>query len=426
MPGNLNQPSWVRKMLSEPPTHGPLYGVSSHELLSQESSLHEKILLTVDTLMEMTRLLAESIRSCPLSQLRKCEDLAIKVHASRTEFTHSVKEMDFRGEVKRRLVRLSLRLDRVGGMLRKVAERSCKREGSPTLGQTTAAELNGIFSELLNLLQGFHDHLLRSVRGDLLACVQQARALRDQARQFRVALCDGWYPGFCFTEETVSYWGDLDLMISMGKCLEEAAVALLELEGVGEPSAPPLQEHEHQKQSNRSSKGDLSGESSSEAFQFGKRKEEHAMKPKKILFCTDFSENSEPAHRLAMDYAECFSATLVLFHVVDPGDRRYPRFEDLIPYEETQKTLNEACDLKLNSMIEEVRKVIPSAKGYCGHGVPAKEIVDCAKEEGIDLIVIGTHGWTGLNRLLLGSTAENVVRIATCPVLVVRSFSPPS
>lgn len=147
------------------------------------------------------------------------------------------------------------------------------------------------------------------------------------------------------------------------------------------------------------------------------------MIPTKILLCTDFSKNSEPALGLAKAYAESFGATLILFHVIDPGDRRYPRFEDLIPYEETLKTLNEACDLRLKSMLDEVRKDMPSAKGYCGNGIPAKEIIDCTKKEGIDLIVMGTHGWTGLNRLLLGSTADHVVRTATCPVLIARSFS---
>ena len=48
--------------------------------------------------------------------------------------------------------------------------------------------------------------------------------------------------------------------------------------------------------------------------------------------------------------------------------------------------------------------------------------MSCAGEESADLIVLGTHGWTGFSRLLLGSTAENVVRVAAIPVLIVRSF----
>ncbi len=54
-------------------------------------------------------------------------------------------------------------------------------------------------------------------------------------------------------------------------------------------------------------------------------------------------------------------------------------------------------------------------------GIPANEIVRLVEEESIDLIVMGTHGWTGFKHLILGSTAENVVRTAKCPVLTVKS-----
>ena len=149
------------------------------------------------------------------------------------------------------------------------------------------------------------------------------------------------------------------------------------------------------------------------------------MTPKKILLCTDFSDNSEPARRLATSYADSFGATLVLFHVIDPGVSRYPRFEDLVPLEETLKALGQSCDRELKAMREEIEKVLPQVRANSVSGVPAKEIVSFAKEEGIDLIMMGTHGWTGLSRLVLGSTAENVVRTATCPVLIVRSTSVP-
>ena len=54
------------------------------------------------------------------------------------------------------------------------------------------------------------------------------------------------------------------------------------------------------------------------------------------------------------------------------------------------------------------------------HGVPFQTIIDTAKEQGVDLIIMGTHGRTGLTHVLMGSVAENVVRLAPCPVLVTR------
>ena len=167
------------------------------------------------------------------------------------------------------------------------------------------------------------------------------------------------------------------------------------------------------------------GQLSAQPIDHGRRKESGVMTPKKILLCTDFSENSQPARKLAIDYAKSFGSTLILLHVVDPGVLRYPRFEDLVPMEDTLKSLELVCDRELKTMSEEIRKEAASVKAYCVSGVPGKEIVGFAKEEGIDLIVMGTHGWTGLNRLLVGSTAERVVRTAECPVLIVRSFLSP-
>jgi len=57
-------------------------------------------------------------------------------------------------------------------------------------------------------------------------------------------------------------------------------------------------------------------------------------------------------------------------------------------------------------------------------GIPAEEIVEVANKDSVDLIVMGTHGWTGIRHMLLGSVAEKVLRMATCPVLVVRPSSP--
>jgi len=149
------------------------------------------------------------------------------------------------------------------------------------------------------------------------------------------------------------------------------------------------------------------------------------MTPNKILFCTDFSQNSEPAFRLTTDRAESFWAALLLFHVIDPDAPRYPRFNDLVPLEETLKRLEFACDRKLSQMREEIEEMLPSVMTCSANGVPAKKVVDFAKKEEADLIVMGTHGRKGLRRLLSGSTAEDVARTGFCPVLIVRPTSVP-
>ncbi len=84
-------------------------------------------------------------------------------------------------------------------------------------------------------------------------------------------------------------------------------------------------------------------------------------------------------------------------------------------------------------MREQLKKQLDSVleKELTGHGVkarailregsPTRELLDCAKQEHVDLIVVATHGYTGVKHMLLGSTTEQVVRLAECPVLTVRA-----
>lgn len=327
--------------------------------------------------------------------------------------------------IKKRLLRIPLRLDRVAGTLRKIAQRTCDRRDMISLGPETVRELDLLFIQLTDVLDAFHDRLRSKECTGLDQPLRRSREFRHRAQDFRIALCNGWHVNFCFTKESLAYWDILDLMMHMGTSLEEAAVALLELEGGTERSAQSAHGLEPQGSRRHPRGSGHAGESSSETLEHGRPKEERVMIPNKILFCTDFSKNSEPARELAISYADSFGATLVLLHVVDAGDFQYPRFDDLVPIEETLKSLELVCDRELKAMREEIQKVLSSVRAYCVSGVPAKEIVGFAQEEGIDLIVMGTHGWTGLSRFLMGSTAENVVRTATCPVLIARSLSPP-
>ncbi len=146
-------------------------------------------------------------------------------------------------------------------------------------------------------------------------------------------------------------------------------------------------------------------------------------KPKKIVYCTDFSENSIPARLCAVAYAKSFRAELIIVHVLSSRLVGYPFFEEAIGADiaELQHKLDERVKIELDLVAKECGQECALVRNYVRSGVTATEIVRCAEELSADLIVMGTHGWSGLKHLILGSTVENVLRIAKCPVLIVRS-----
>jgi universal stress protein A len=148
-----------------------------------------------------------------------------------------------------------------------------------------------------------------------------------------------------------------------------------------------------------------------------------AMLPKKILFCTDFSENSLPAKVYAVDFAKAFGASLAVLHVVNSSRLGYPAFEAGVPFDLQSVLLNieESVKAAFDDFHAEFKDQLIEITTTSRVGVPAVEIKKFVEENGIDLIVMGTHGWTGFKHLILGSTAENVVRTAKCPVLTVKS-----
>jgi nucleotide-binding universal stress UspA family protein len=136
-----------------------------------------------------------------------------------------------------------------------------------------------------------------------------------------------------------------------------------------------------------------------------------------ILFPTDFSHRSEYAFRMATAVARDYGARLVVVHVAPPP---------LVVYGEGM--IAEQPELYQGELKEKLGGVLPAdAKVAVEHvladGDPATEILRLAKERNCDLIVMATHGWTGLTRLLMGSVAEAVVRKAPCPVLTVKAPS---
>ncbi|NOS99545.1 MAG: universal stress protein [Phycisphaerales bacterium] len=146
------------------------------------------------------------------------------------------------------------------------------------------------------------------------------------------------------------------------------------------------------------------------------------IKINKILCPTDFSELSAHAVKYAREFASAFGAQIHCLHIVDEalqywnamgpeGAPIVPAVEDLTRYSETH--MRQFVDEHLMGL-----KFAPVAKIVSG--APHHEIVQYAFENNIDLIIIATHGRSGLVHALLGSTAEKVVRAARCPVLTVR------
>jgi len=138
------------------------------------------------------------------------------------------------------------------------------------------------------------------------------------------------------------------------------------------------------------------------------------MTVKKILFPTDFSRASDAGLEYASSLARDRDASLLIVHVEEPPS--------VYGTGELYYGLPNPDERRLVQMLE---SVVPTDRQVpCDHrlvsGDPATEIVHLAESEDVDLIVMGTHGRTGLKRLLMGSVAEAVVRRANCPVFTYK------
>jgi universal stress protein A len=145
------------------------------------------------------------------------------------------------------------------------------------------------------------------------------------------------------------------------------------------------------------------------------------MLPVKLILCpTDFSGPACTCIRTASELAEHFGAELLLVNVVPalPSVPPDPNYVFKIP--EYERYLHADAEAQLNKAREEMVSKNVKVRTQVGHGSAAEEIVLIAKTEGADLIVISTHGSTGIERWVFGSVAEKVVRLAECPVLTVR------
>lgn len=142
---------------------------------------------------------------------------------------------------------------------------------------------------------------------------------------------------------------------------------------------------------------------------------------RRILVPLDLSEPSKKALRYAFALAQQFGAKLILLYAIEPVATPDFAYHPLM--KETGK-VRIAAEEGLKKLCAEER-IDPSwiEQTLIREGVAHGEITDGAKSSKADLIVIATHGYTGLKHVLLGSTTERVVRHASCPVLVVRGYA---
>jgi len=140
---------------------------------------------------------------------------------------------------------------------------------------------------------------------------------------------------------------------------------------------------------------------------------------KKVLYPIDFSEYTEEITSYAVSIAKKYDSELHLLHVI-------PNLNYFTPYESFLTPENlVAIERNIEKEIEKdfdkvVKKIDIPTKRIIRTGVTFVEIIDYIKEEGIDLVVMGTHGRSGIEHILIGSVAEKVVRKSPCPVLTIR------
>lgn len=143
---------------------------------------------------------------------------------------------------------------------------------------------------------------------------------------------------------------------------------------------------------------------------------------RRILYASDFSPASRPAFRQALDLAQASRARLTVAHV----------YSTIVPlmgeglatpqvYERWMADVRADAERRLRGLVAQAKKRKVRVKGLLLEGVPHDRILRAARSTRADLIVLGTHGRTGLGRVILGSVAARVVALARCPVLTVRA-----
>ncbi len=144
------------------------------------------------------------------------------------------------------------------------------------------------------------------------------------------------------------------------------------------------------------------------------------MRIKKILLPTDLSSASISAFKYAKSLAEKYGATIYVLHVLENIPPVLAIHSLDLTLERLEKNMEENAKKQLEKVVKENLKTKNKVQTFIRKGIVDDEIVKFAEEKKVDLIVMGTHGRTGIELTILGSIAEKVVRKAKCPVLTVK------
>jgi len=141
----------------------------------------------------------------------------------------------------------------------------------------------------------------------------------------------------------------------------------------------------------------------------------------RIVVATDFSDSSREALELALPFAEKCGSELTLVHCWEAPSYSYAA--GLYLPLDVIAPIERAAVARLEEATARLKERYPAAKSLLRAGVPWEEVIGAASQVKADLIIMGTHGRRGLDRALLGSVAEKVVRMSTIPVLTVHAKS---
>jgi nucleotide-binding universal stress UspA family protein len=144
------------------------------------------------------------------------------------------------------------------------------------------------------------------------------------------------------------------------------------------------------------------------------------MEIKNILFPTDFSEGSAQALQYAVDMSKRYGAKLYVVHVIYDIAKATGWYVPHVSMDEMYKDIQEGAKKELERFGVEELAGVKNVERRVITGVPHEEIINFVGANKIDLVIMGTHGRKGIDKILFGSTAAQVVRHAPCPVLTVR------
>jgi len=142
---------------------------------------------------------------------------------------------------------------------------------------------------------------------------------------------------------------------------------------------------------------------------------------RRILFASDFSKASGKAFTTAMTMAKANQATLTILHVIVPFVPIVAeQYINTVTWEQIDRQARRWSQRQLVKLVDRAKKAGIRVVGLLLEGDPAQQIVRAARSKRADLLVVGTHGRTGLSKLFVGSVAARVVATASCPVATVR------